>query len=554
MKSNKIKKLSAMALSLVIGTSILAGCSGADELAEVKQEIVYNLGVDPLTLDPQLNTASEAGNIILNTFDGLTRMDKDSKAEGAVAKDWEVSEDGLKYTFNLRDDAKWSDGEGVTANDFKYAWLRALNPKTAADYAYQLYYIKGGEEYNTSKGTEEELAALADKVAINVVNDYTLEVELNAPTSYFTQLTAFATYMPVRKDIVEANKDSWATKPETYVSNGPFKMTEYRIKDAIVLEKNENYWDNANVKLEKIDIRMVIEDTSSYAEFKSGTFDMINAVPPAEIENALNEKHAVVFKEFGTYFLALNVGNNTDDLNPKAVEALQNKKFRQALSVAVDRTALVENVTKGHQIPAVGFTAPGVPTPDGKDFAESKKYIAPNGNIEEAKKLLAEAGYPNGEGLPTFNFLINSEGAHAAVAQYLQSVWKDLGVNTEIASQEFKVFLETRQQGKYMIGRHGWGGDYLDPITFLDMWVTNGGNNEMKYSNAEYDALIKEAKTTTDEAEKYEALRKAEDILMEDMPLIPLYYYTKVRAIKEDLKDVQVSPTGKVDFKNAYRG
>ncbi len=310
----------------------------------------------------------------------------------------------------------------------------------------------------------------------------------------------------------------------------------------------------SNVKLDKLDIRMVTESTTSYAEFKAGTFDMINEVPPAEVENALKAKDATVAKEFGTYFMCLNVGNNTDALNAEAVKALGNKKFRQALSVAVDRTALVENVTKGQQVPAMGFTAPGVPTPDGKDFAESKKYIEPTGNIEEAKKLLAEAGYPNGEGLPTFNFLINSEGAHSAVAQYLQSAWKEIGVKTEISSQEFKVFLQTRQQGQYMIGRHGWNGDYVDPITFLDMWVTGGGNNEAGYSNAKYDALIEEAKTTTDEAKKYEALRNAEDILMDEMPVIPLYYYTKVRAIKDDIKDLIISPIGKVDFKNAYRG
>lgn len=547
MKSSKMKKLCAVALSLVLGTSILAGCGGSDSASGSANQVIYNLGEDPKTIDPQLNTAAGAGNIILNSFEGLTRMDKDSKAGPGVAETWDVSEDGLKYTFHLRKDAKWSDGQGVTANDFKYAWIRALDPKTAADYAYQLYYIKGGEEFNTGKGTAEE-------VAINVVDDYTLEVELIAPTSYFTQLTAFATYMPVRQDIIEANGDSWATKADTYISNGPFKMTDFRMKDAIVLEKNENYWDNANVKLDKLDIRMVQEDTTAYAEFKAGTFDMIDSIPPAEIENALNDKHATVFEEFATYFMCLNVGNNTDSLNAEAVAALQNKKFRQALSVAIDRQALVDNVTKGHQIPAAGYTAPGVPTPDGSDFAESKKYIEPTGNIEEAKKLLAEAGYPNGEGLPTFNFLINSEGAHSAVAQYLQSVWQEIGVKTEISSQEFKVFLDTRNQGQYMIGRHGWSGDYLDPITFLDMWVTGGGNNEVGYSNPEYDALIKEAKTTADEAKKYEVLRKAEDILMDDMPIIPLYYYTKVRAIKEDVKDVVISPTGKVDFKNAYRG
>lgn len=542
MKNTKLKKICALALTLALGVSVLTGCGskGSGEPGTV----IYNIGEDPQTVDPQLNESANGGNIITNSFEGLTRMDKDGKPQPAVAESWEISADGKVYTFKLRD-SKWSDGQPVAAKDFKYSWLRALNPETGASYASKLYYIKGAEEYNLKGGKAED-------VAIEVVDEKTLKVELVNPTSYFLELTAFPTYMPVREDIVTANGDAWATKPETYVSNGPFKMTEWRMKDAIILEKNENYWNAEAVKLNKIDIRMVAEDTTSYAEFKAGNFDMIEQVPPAEVENALNEKHAEVFTEYATYFLAMNVGNNVDKFSPEAQKALKNTKFRKALSLAVDRVGLVEQVTKMHQEPAYSFVPPGTPMPNGEDFA-NKKYIDTKPNVEEAKKMLAEAGYPDGKGLPTFNFLINSEGSHAAVAQYLQSAWKEIGVNVEIQQQEFKVFQTTRQNGEYMIGRHGWSGDYTDPTTFLDMWRKGDGFNEVGYDNPEYDKLLKEAQKETDAAKRFELLRKAEDLLMEDLPVIPLYYYTKVRAINSGLKGVIISPTGDVDFVNAYK-
>lgn len=543
MKLGKLKRLCAVALTVVLSSSLVVGCSSSDA-AENSQKIIYNLGEDPKTVDPQLNTASGAGNIILNTFEGLMRLDKDNKPAAGIAESYTMSEDGLVYTFKLRD-AKWSDGKAVTAEDFKYAWMRALDKNTGAGYASKLYYIKGAEAFNKGTGKAED-------VAIKVVDEKTLEVTLDTPTSYFLELTAFPTYMPVRKDIVEANGEAWATKPETYISNGPFKMTAWNMKDSIVVSKNENYWNKDAVKLESVEYKMVAEATTAYAEFKSGRFDMIDAVPPAEIENALNAKHAEVFTEFATYFLVLNVNNDKSGaLNKDAVKALQNPKFRQALSIAIDREGIVNNVTKGQQKPAYSFVPPGIPTPSG-DFA-SKKYFDTKPNIEEAKKLLAEAGYPNGQGLPTFTFLINSEGAHAQVAQYLQSAWKELGINVEIQQQEFKVFLTTRKEGKFMIGRHGWSGDYLDPTTFLDMWRVGDGFNEAGYNNANYDKILKDAKKETDPGKRFELLKQAEDMLMADMPVIPLYYYTKVRAISDKIKDLHVSPTGKVDFINAYK-
>lgn len=539
MFSKKFKKLCAIGLTAVLGMSVLAGCGKGDFNTDA-DTIVWNLGEDPLTVDPALNTASGAGNLILNAFEGLVRVDEKTEIKPGVAKEWTKSEDGLTYTFKLREDAKWSDGQVVTANDFKYSWLRALDAKTAAEYSYQLFYIKNAEAYNKGKATAEE-------VGIKVVNEFELEVTLENPTEYFLQLLAFATYQPVRQDMVEAHGEKWARSPETYISNGPFKMVEWKDKEKIVYEKNENYWNAEKVELKKLDVRLVKDITTAYAEFKSGSFDMTNDVPPTEIQAALDAKHAEIFNEFGTYFLAFNIGKNNEKLSPEANAALQNPKFRKALSLAIDRKGLVENITKGGQVPAHSFTPPGIKAPDGTDF-DNEKYISESGDIEAAKAMLAEAGYPNGEGLPTFSYLINSEGNHEQIAQYLQDAWSKIGVKIEITKQEFKVFLQTRRDGNYMMSRHGWNGDYVDPYTFLDMWVTGGGNNEIGYSNAEYDALLAKAKVTADATERTEILRQAEKILMDDMVIAPIFYYTKVRAINPAIEGVMVSRLGKVDF------
>lgn len=543
MKSGNFKKLCAIALSAVLGSTLLMGCGGS-AFNTPEDTIVWNIGEDPKTIDPALNTSANAGNIILNSFEGLVRVDDEVNILPGVAETWDVSEDGLTYTFNLRKDAKWSDGVGVTANDFKYAWLRALKPETAAEYAYQLHYIKNAEAFANGEVSEEE-------VGIEVKDDYTLVVTLNNPTTYFLQLCAFATYQPVRQDIIEEYGEAWARSPETYISNGAFKMTEWKDKESIVLEKNENYWNASQVKLNKVDIRLVSEDTTSYAEFKAGNFDLIESVPAAEIETAVETGDATIFTEYSTYFLCLNVGNNVEQFSEEAVKALQNPKFREALSLAIDRQAIIDNITKGGQVPAHSFTAPGITLADGSAF--DKEYIKTSADVEAAKEALAEAGYPNGEGLPVFNFAINSEGSHEQVAQYLQDAWKQIGVNVDITKQEFKVFITTRSEGNYMIARHGWAGDYIDPITFLDMWVTGGGNNNSGYSNPEYDELIAKAKATSNEEEKYELLQQAEEILMTELPVIPLYYYTKVRAINPSIKGLMVSKTGKVDLTKAYK-
>ncbi|WP_195245391.1 peptide ABC transporter substrate-binding protein [Clostridium celatum] len=565
MKTGKIKKLCALALALALGVTSLVGCgsnetgdsstetennqtSSTTETTESEQELVYNLGAETKTIDPALNNAVDGSIIIANAFEGLMKLDENQKAIPGIAESYDVSEDNLVYTFHLRSDAKWSDGEQVKAGDFEYAWKRVLNPDTAADYAFQLYYLVGAEEYNTGSGS-------VDEVGVKALDDETLEVTLKNPTTYFLELTAFPTLMPVREDIVSANPDAWTQEPELYVSNGPFTLKEYNMKDSYVFVKNENYYGKDNVKLDTLKFRMIEDEVSAYASVKNGEVDMSENLPTAEIQPGQEEGYVEIYPYLGTYFYAINVNNNTDKLPEDVQKALSDKRVRQALSLAIDRTTIVENVTMGGQIPAYSYVPEGIPGgEEGTEFADKKYWDVDDmdGNIEKAKALLEEAGYPNGEGLPTFELLYNTNEGNKLIAESIQQMWAAIGVNVELANQEWAVFQDSRKNGNFQIARHGWIGDYVDPMTFLDMWMTGLGNNDPKFSNEEYDSLITQAMAETDSVKRSEILRQAEDILMDEMPIIPIYYYTQVKAVNLKVKGVVVSPLGQVYFENAY--
>ena len=551
MKSSKLKKLCAVVLAATLATSLFIGCgdnsTSTGSSSGSNQSLVFNLGEDPETMDPTLNNSSGAGTMILNAFEGLMVLDENDQPTEGAAESYEVSDDGLVYTFKLRQDGKWSDGEPVVADNFKYSWLRALDKATAAEYAYQLFYIKNAEKFYNGEVS-------ADEVGIKVIDDYTLEVTLEAPTSYFLQLCAFTTYVPLREDIVSANPEGWATNPETYVSNGPFKLVQWDMKDQLVFEKNENYWDKDSVKLDTLTFKLVTDETTAYSELKAGNFDMVNSVPTNEIEPGIAEGLVHVNPKLGNYYFVINVGKQ-DTMNADVKEVLSNKLVRQALNLAIDRQEIIDNVGKAEQVPAYSFVPQGITDENGNEFA-SKEYYDPSdmeGNIAKAKELLKEAGYENGEGIPTIELMYNSEGQHKDICQIIQQNWAEIGVNVELTNQEWAVFLNTRQQGDYEIARHGWVGDYIDPMTFLDLWTTDGGNNDAGFSNAEYDELIAAAKVETDSDKRNELLRQAEDILMDEMPILPIYYYTTVTAANENVKDVHISTLGKISFKYAYK-
>lgn len=540
----KRKRVLATLLAAVVVSSVFIGCGKGSSTGNSAQKVTINLGADPKTIDPGLNSTVEGSRVINNAFEGLTNSDKDGKSVPGVAEKWDVSADGLTYTFHLRDNAKWSDDKAVTANDFEYAWKRVLEPNTASEYANQMFYLKNGEAFNSGKAT-------IDDVGVKSTDDHTLVVTLENPTPYFLSLTAQATYAPVRKDIVDGST-SWTLKPETYVSNGPFKMSQYKPKDTLDLVKNPSYWDSSNVKLDTVSFKFLENESSALSAFKSGQLDILPSPPAAETPKLLGDGTAKAYPYIGTYYYDLNVSPKAAQTNPEAAKALNNPKVRKALSLAIDREALVNQIVQGGQKSATSFVPSSVSDTNGTNF-KSKDYYTSSANIEESKKLLAEAGYPDGQGFPSLEILYNTGQGHQNVAQAVQDMWnKNLGVNITLRNVERKVHLDEMKNGSYLIARDGWIADFNDPVTFLDILVTGNGQNRPGYSNAEYDKLIANAKKESNPSKRFELMHKAEDILMNDMPVIPIYEYSNVVCVNPKVKDIYLSPLGSIICKDAH--
>jgi oligopeptide transport system substrate-binding protein len=534
------KKSFAFLLVMMLLVSGLAGCGEKTPAQPEEAVLKWNIRSEPKTIDPQLNSAADGGYIINNTFEGLMRETKDGKLEGAMAESYEVSDDGLTYTFKIRD-AKWSDGQPVKAQDFVYAWKRALDPNLVpepSEYAFQLFYIKGAQDAYEGKGN-------LDDVAIKATDDKTLEVTLNAPTPYFLDLTTFYTYMPVREDMVKKDPEGWARNPETAIGNGPFKLTEYAMGDKMVLEKNENYWKTDDVKIGKIEALMIVEQSTALTAYEAGEIDVIDDLPNQEIPRLQAEDDTfMIWPEVGTYYYIFNVTKApTDDV-----------RVRKALTLAIDRKAIVEKVTKGGQIPATGFTPPGLVDADGKEFHKiAGNYgIDPNAaKVEEAKKLLSEAGYPDGKGFPELEVIYNTSESHKAVAEAIQAMWKEnLGINVKLANQEWAVFQDTRHQGNFSIARAGWLGDYADPMTMLDLWLSYSGNNDAQWDSKEYDKLIEGSKLLTGQ-ERFKSLYDAQKLMMDEMIVMPIYYYTRPQMVSKRVKNWEKTKMGHWFFGNA---
>jgi ABC-type oligopeptide transport system, periplasmic component len=555
MLKNKKSKFITLAMTVALAGSIFAGCGSTGksgtENASGNKVIKVNLSADPKTIDPGLNNSVEGGKVIVNAFQGLTDLDKDEKVIPGVAEKWDISKDGLHYTFHLRKDAKWSDGKPVKAQDFEYAWKRALNPDTASEYSFQLFYLKNGEAYNQSQSPKATKKATVDEVGVKATDDYTLDVTLEGATPYFLSLMAFPTYMPIRKDIIEKNPKDWATKPETYVSNGPFVMKELKMKDSINFVKNPNYWDTKNVKLDGIQFKVLDQESSYLAAFKTGQMDMIDKPPVQEIPNLLKDGTAKSYPYLGTYYYDFNVSANAANVNPEAAKALSDVRVRKALSLAIDREAITSKVSKGNEKPATSFVPSGVTDDKGVKF-KNKEYYKTTANVEEAKKLLVEAGYPDGKGFPKMELIYNTLQMHQSMAAAVQDMWKkNLGIDITLRNLERKVQLAEANKHNFVLNRDGWIADYNDPMTFLDVFTTTNGNNYSGYSNPKYDALITAAKVEANAEKRTAMLHEAEDMLMNDMPIVPVFEYTEVVCMNKKLTGVHVSNLGFFYFRDA---
>jgi oligopeptide transport system substrate-binding protein len=506
-------------------------------------------------------------------MDGLTRINNKNVPEPAIAKSWTISKDRKTYIFTLRD-AYWTNGTPVTAYDFEYAWKRALSPELASQYAYQLYYIYGGEAFNESikVGTKYYVQAVDAKgnpltksvggkdvpvpdmkkeidpsknVGVRALDAKTLKVYLQSPTTYFLALTAFPTLMPVCKAVVSTN-DKWANDPTNYVTDGPFKLTQWSHNDKMVLVKNPTYWDRDAVKLTKITYYMVEDSSTALSMYESGQLDAAAEVPVSELPKLVASGDVKILPYLGTYFYLVNVTK----------KPFNDVRVRKALALAIDRKGITQSITKGGEVPALAFVPYGLAdAASGSDFRTVGGSFYKDNDIATAQALLAQAGYPNGKGFPTFKLEFNTSDLHKSIAEAIQQMWKkNLGITCTIGNKERGVYLQDQQQLNYDVERYGWIADYQDPMTFLDMFVTNGGNNNTGWSNKTYDALIAKAKATVDPKARMATLHAAEKIIMTDLPILPIYYYTNPVLLSKHIKNFYESPMSFIDWKNAYMG
>ena len=548
------RKIIAVLLICILAASVLSGCG----VKSSKDSVTALFGPEPSTIDPGLMQTVDAATYAVHLFEGLVR-DNHGKFEPGVAKSWDVSKDFKTYTFHLRDNARWSDGQPVKAQDFEYAWKRNLNPETASPYAYIMYYIQGGAEYNShtqkedatdeeKKAYETEHKKLEDNVKVKAADDKTLEVTLVAPVSFFLELTANQpTFMPLRKDTIEANKETWTQSPSTYLTNGAYKLKEWKHNDEILVEKNDNYWDKNRIVLKNIHFKLMDDVNAALSATEAGEIDVNYAhVPMAEIPRLEKEGKAKIYPDLAIYFYEFNTTKAPFD----------NPKVRKAVALAIDRQYIVDKVTMAYQKPAVGFVPYGFPDPIAKkDFREADpaKYLPETANVAEAKKLLAEAGYPDGKGFPEIEFIYNTNDSIKKIAEAVQEQLKtNLGISMKLANMEWAVYFEALSKQEFDLSSSGFGADYSDPMSFIDLYISEIGNSFSGWSNAEYDKLVETAKNTDDQKVRFESMHKAEKLLMDEMPILPLYFYTKTIMEPEKLKNTYKAPTGLYFFHDAY--
>ncbi|MGM9551411.1 MAG: ABC transporter substrate-binding protein [Clostridia bacterium] len=580
----KLKRILALALSLVMVIA-MAGCgnggNSTDPTAASKEQVInVCLASEPNSLDPALNTSLDGSIMAIHLFAGLSKWDKDGKTilpdlaeelpEGVVNEDGTVT-----YTYTLKEGLLWSDGQPFTAKDIEFSWKRAADPETAAEYGYMFEVVKG---YN-----EGELAVTA-------LDERTLEVTLYNAVSYWNELLAFPTYMPVREDVV-AN-ESWATDPSTYVCNGPYKITSWKHDSLIVLTKNENYHDAANVTMPVINCYLSDDDSNMLANFKNGSWQLIDTLPIDEMES-LKAQYGDEFQiigQLGTYFACWNVNENllpaSSTLEGAEKEAAQSE-IRYALGLLLDRNYIVNNLSQAGELPASTFVPMGLTDCDGSEFYKNTGvsdsftgyFDVDNveGNYQEALEILKKYyTYDEATGkftdMPSLTYIYNTTTTHQAIGEYIQNSFENVGMGIQLQNQEWSTFIDTRNSGDFSISRHGWTADYNDPISFLDMWVSFSGNNDAQFGKGEhanlkaysidltpfgydivvengtwaetYDKLISVIKSCTDSETRYKLMHYAEDMIMATGCLTPIYYYTDVFMIDDSVKNFFTNPLG----------
>ncbi len=519
-----MKKLivAALLILMIVPAFTFAGgkqeaSTGTEAAPAAKAEPVVfkiNNGTEPESLDPTVIEGVPEHRLYTALFEGLVTYDPESlDAIPGTAESWEVSDDALTWTFYLRKNAKWSDGTPITAQQFVDSWIKYLSPETAAVYAYlPAMVIKGAAEYNAGEAGPET-------VAIRALDDYTFQFELTGPAPYVLGMLTHYSFAVLPLHAMEKYGDEW-TRPENMVSNGPFVLKNWIPQDKIIVEKNQNYWDKDNVKLDEIVFFATDDGNTATNMYLNGEIDWLTDTPPNRLDEMKLDKGYANNASFITYYYEFNT----------TIAPFDDVRVRKALSMAIDRQELVDKVTRGGQFPAFGLTPP-LP-------GLYPKVVAFKEDAEAARKLLAEAGFPGGAGFPETTIIYNTNEGHKNIAQYVQQKWTEvLGINVQIENQEWATFLDNRQNQNFQVARSGWQGDYVDPNTFLtDLLYSGSGNNDGKYNSPEYDALLAKAALMPGGKARFDVLRQAEELAIgQDMAVMPFYYYTALNWVDTDV-------------------
>ncbi|MGX6441752.1 peptide ABC transporter substrate-binding protein [Neobacillus sp. K501] len=540
-----MKKFGAMFVTVMLLFALAACTATKDSGSEPKdkgdegskektEKVLYlNNSVEPTSFDPPIGFDAVSWNALNNLMEGLTRLDDTHEPKAATAKDWDVSEDGKTYTFHIREEAKWSNGDDLTAGDFVYAWKRLLDPNTASSAAFLGYFIEGGEAYNTGAGT-------ADDVKVKAVDDKTFEVTLTSPQAYFLSVIANPAFFPINEKVATANAE-WFSEAESFVGNGPFSLSEWNHDSDFTMVKNDKYWDAKNVKLDKVHWAMIDDTNTEYQMFQTGELDT-SEVPSDLADQIFKEGKVKVEDQAGEYFYRFNVNK----------EPFQNVNIRKAFAMAIDQKQMVELVTKNKEKPAYGFVSYGFKDPAGKDFREKNGDLIKT-DAEKAKELLKkgmeEEGYTT---LPEVTLTYSTLETHKKIAEAMQQMLKEnLDVDVKLANMESSVFATEQKALKFQLSRSSFLADYADPINFMENFQTGHSMNRTGWSNAEFDQLIKDAKNEKDETKRFEMMYKAEKILFDEVPIIPIHFYNQVYLQNEDVSGIVRHPVGYLELKGA---
>ena len=511
-----------------------SGATPADDAIEEGILLLGN-GSEPHSLDPHINSSMNGHHVIVSLIEGLIapHPTDDSLPLPGMAYKW-GHENNTVWTFHLRD-AKWTNGDPVTAHDFVYSFKRILSPRLGSQYSEMLYSMKNAKEYNEGEITD------FSQVGAEALDERTLRVILKEPVPYFYNIIKHNSWFPVHPETVEKYgtiddpANNWIR--EEYVSNGPFKLKNWQMNQIIEVEKNPGYWNADQVKLNGIKFYPIVSENTEDQMFNSGALHYSYTIPSDMIPvyRERNDPTLKIEPFLGVYYYSLNT----------KVPPLDNPKVRHALSYAVNRNTIVRRITKGGQLPAGNFTPPGISGYEPESIASF--------NPKRARELITEAGFPNGEGFPKLTLLFNTLESHKAIAEAIQQMWKSiLGIDVEIRNQEWKVFVNTRHEGNFEIARNGWIGDYMYPDTFLRILQSDSGQNDAQYSNPEYDQLIAESFSETDDQRRLNLLAEAEAIMLNDMPIIPIYHYVRTYRIDPRVKGWNPTPLDVRNFTSVY--